>query len=68
MCPEQALGTSAFVAGAGAFTALALHYSVHASEDELHTPSYPFKHKGTFTTLDTARYLLSKKNWIFGAI
>ncbi|XP_076814420.1 cytochrome c1, heme protein, mitochondrial-like [Clavelina lepadiformis] len=49
-----ALGTSAFVAGAGAFTALALHYSVHASEDELHTPSYPFKHKGTFTTLDTA--------------
>lgn len=49
-----ALGTAALVGGVGAVTTLALHHAVYASEDELHPPSYPFKHKGHLTTLDMA--------------
>ena len=51
----QVFGTTAVLTGSGILTTVALHQAVYASEDELHPPSYPFKHKALLTTLDAAR-------------
>nr|CAB3235214.1 cytochrome c1, heme protein, mitochondrial-like [Phallusia mammillata] len=48
------LGGTGLFGAAGVITTIAVSRQAHASEDEIHPPSYPWEHKPLLSTLDRA--------------